>query len=88
MSIVGMVMTSAMTSATSNAMTRAIIGAVVVTVVVVSTMQIGNKINSRALPYVRRITNNMVATLKRVVAAVVTMEQAMLMCALKNANRR
>ena len=93
MSIAGMVvssvMTSAMTSTTSNAMTSAIIiGAVVVTVLVDGTTQIANKINSRALPYLCRIANKVVAMLKRVVVAAATMTQAMLTCALKNANRR
>ena len=74
MSIPGMVVTSAMTSATSNATTSAIIpGAVVVTVVAVVTMPIGNKINSQALPYLRRIANNVVAMLTRVVAVVAAM---------------
>ena len=74
MSTAGTVVTSATTSATSNATTSAIItGAVVVTVVAVVTTPIGNKINSQALPYLRRIANNVVAMLTRVVAAAAAM---------------
>ena len=84
-----MIVTSAMTRKTRNTTTSAIIiGTVFVMVVMVGTTSIGNIINSQALPYLRKIANNVVAMLTRVVAAAAAMmEQATLMRALKYANR-